>query len=79
MQGASGEPGAGEAEWVCRATDAQGSTSALPEGAGGSGDVGALPARAVCGHPGDTKHLIPHFTKKIELLETGTHFKDHRK
>lgn len=44
MQGASGEPGAGEAEWVCRAADAQGPTSALPEGSRGSGAMGALPA-----------------------------------
>lgn len=44
MQGASGEPGAGEAEWICRAADSQGSTSGLPEGAGGSGAVGALSA-----------------------------------
>lgn len=44
MQGASGEPGAGEAEWFCRAGDAEGSTSALPESAGGPGAVGALSA-----------------------------------
>lgn len=42
MQGASGEPGAGEAYWLCRAADPQGSATDPPEGAGGSGAVGAL-------------------------------------
>lgn len=70
VQGASGEPGAGEVEGVCRAADAQGSTSALPEGAWGSGAMGALFAWAVCGHPG-TRNTSDHISPG-KLLETGT-------
>lgn len=74
MQGASSESGAGEAECFCRAADAQGSTPALPEGVGGSGDVGALSARAVCGHPGTkkqnraTENYVTHFNLKFYTI-----------